>query len=66
MLPHEPRGPEEISLAVEDKILPAGNHWDGYCLGTNIRTGKTGLYPAFKVQSQLETYDGFPAYTDVS
>lgn len=66
LLPHEPRGPEEISLAVEDKILPAGNHWDGYCLGTNIRTGKTGLYPAFKVQSQLETYDGFPAYTDVS
>lgn len=52
VLPHEPSRPEEIELLVDDEISVAGNHWNGYSKGTNLRTFKTGLYPTFKVSYQ--------------
>ncbi len=38
----------EISLEVGDVVGVAGNHWDGFAKGKNARTGKTGLFPAYK------------------
>lgn len=49
VLDHEADGPPEIDLKMGDTLMVAGNHWDGYSKGTNSRTGKTGLYPSFKV-----------------
>lgn len=49
VLPHRANGPHEINLHVGDDIAVAGNHWDGYSKGTNLRTKESGLYPTFKV-----------------
>lgn len=55
VLPHKADGPEEIDLQVEDQIYVAGNHWNGYSKGRNLRTGLLGLYPTFKVIPKIET-----------
>lgn len=49
VLPHQADGSYEIDLQVGDEIFVAGNHWNGYSKGTNLRTGNHGLYPSFKV-----------------
>lgn len=49
IIPHKPKSPLEMDLRIGDKIEVAGNHWDGYSKGTNLRTKKTLLYPTFKV-----------------
>lgn len=49
VLPHIPLKPSEIELQVGDQISVAGNHWDGYSKGMNLRTHQLGLYPTFKV-----------------
>lgn len=49
VLTHEADGPHEMDLQVGDQIAVAGNHWNGYSKGTNLRTKKNGLYPTFKV-----------------
>ncbi|EEB15853.1 alpha-(1,6)-fucosyltransferase, putative [Pediculus humanus corporis] len=59
VLPHEPMNSNEIELKVGDKIIVAGNHWDGYSKGRNLRTNKEGLYPSFKVQNRVKVVD-FP------
>lgn len=64
VLAHEPARPEEIELLVDDEISVAGNHWNGYSKGTNLRTFKTGLYPTFKVVPKVETAS-FPTYQQV-
>lgn len=38
-----------MTLKVGDQISVAGNHWDGYSKGRNLRTNQVGLYPSFKV-----------------
>ena len=50
LVDHLPRTNEEIELKKGDTIKVAGNHWNGYSKGTNLRTGKEGLYPSFKVK----------------
>ncbi len=46
---HEPLvDKNEIELKVGDKILIAGNHWNGYSKGTNMRTRQTGFFPSYK------------------
>ncbi|VVC25203.1 Hypothetical protein CINCED_3A016224 [Cinara cedri] len=55
VLAHESDGPDEIDLQVNDEIHVAGNHWNGYSKGTNIRTGITGLYPTFKVVPVIQS-----------
>lgn len=52
VLTHNADGPHEMDLQVGDQIAVAGNHWDGYSKGTNLRTKKSGLYPTFKVTNQ--------------
>ena len=50
LLSHKSEGSEEMDLEVGDEIEEAGNHWDGYSKGKNLRTKKTLLYPTFKVK----------------
>ena len=48
---HDPQpDSEEIELKVGDFIVIAGNHWDGFSKGLNIRTQESGLYPSWKVE----------------
>lgn len=46
---HKPKSPDEMELAVGDIVGVAGNHWDGYSKGRNLRTNQVALYPSFKV-----------------
>ncbi|VBB31248.1 unnamed protein product [Acanthocheilonema viteae] len=49
----------EIDLKIGDIIKIAGNHWNGFSKGTNTRTGKSGLYPSYKVREKYIILD-FP------
>lgn len=62
--PHVAQRKEEIDLKVGDSIAVAGNHWDGYSRGKNLRTNMQGLYPSFKVEDQVEAVK-FPTYPEV-
>lgn len=48
---------DDIELIVGDEILIAGNHWNGFSKGKNVRTGKTGLFPSHKVVEIFSTHD---------
>nr|XP_022901745.1 alpha-(1,6)-fucosyltransferase [Onthophagus taurus] len=61
LLPHTAQSQGEINLNVNDLVGVAGNHWNGYSKGKNLRTKQTGLYPSFKVQDKVETVK-FPTY----
>jgi glycoprotein 6-alpha-L-fucosyltransferase len=63
--PHEPRGTDEIQLVPGDHVGIAGNHWDGYSKGNNRRTGRTGLYPSYKVIEDVEIVE-FPTYPEAT
>ncbi|GLH09932.1 Alpha-(1,6)-fucosyltransferase [Gryllus bimaculatus] len=62
--PHSAQSPGELDLKVGDQVGVAGNHWDGYSKGKNLRTDKIGLYPSFKVVDKVEVVD-FPTYSEV-
>ncbi|KAL3226312.1 hypothetical protein MRX96_025212 [Rhipicephalus microplus] len=55
ILNHTARSSEEIDVRVGDTLGIAGNHWDGYSKGVNRRTGRSGLYPAFKAVEKVES-----------
>ncbi|ELU04531.1 hypothetical protein CAPTEDRAFT_97586 [Capitella teleta] len=64
--PHEPRsGSDEMQLVTGDHVGIAGNHWDGYSKGNNRRTGKTGLFPSYKMVEDVEIVD-FPTYPEAT
>uniref|UniRef100_A0A131YZ78 Alpha-(1,6)-fucosyltransferase n=1 Tax=Rhipicephalus appendiculatus TaxID=34631 RepID=A0A131YZ78_RHIAP len=52
---HTARSSEEIDVRVGDTLGIAGNHWDGYSKGVNRRTGRSGLYPAFKAVEKVDS-----------
>ena len=62
---HKARSDEEIDLLPGDIIGVAGNHWDGFLKGRNQRTGRTGIYPSYKVQEHWNIVS-FPTYPEVS
>lgn len=64
VIPHKPRNHDEMHMNVGDLIGVAGNHWDGFSKGRNIRTSEVGLFPSFKVKDKVETAD-FPRYENV-
>ncbi|KAL1455011.1 hypothetical protein WDU94_009137 [Cyamophila willieti] len=64
VLPHTPKDPSEMELVIGDRISVAGNHWNGYSKGTNLRTNQLALYPTFKVVPHVETAE-FPTYPQV-
>lgn len=50
------RGSGEIELKKGDFVGIAGNHWNGFSKGKNQRTGKTGLFPSYKVIDHIQVY----------
>ncbi|XP_069679816.1 alpha-(1,6)-fucosyltransferase [Periplaneta americana] len=64
ILPHHARDMNEMNLEAGDLVGIAGNHWDGYSKGKNLRTNQIGLYPSFKAQDRIEIAD-FPTYPQV-
>ncbi|CAK8686074.1 unnamed protein product [Clavelina lepadiformis] len=51
VLQHEPQQKFELELAVGDNVLPISKIWaTNTWTGRNIRTGKTGTYPDYKVK----------------
>lgn len=62
--PHKSEKAGEISLMVGDLVGVAGNHWNGYSKGRNLRTNQIGLYPSFKVKDKVEMAK-FPTYPEV-
>ncbi|VVC25201.1 Hypothetical protein CINCED_3A008581 [Cinara cedri] len=65
ILPHKAEGPEEMDLQVGDQIEVAGNHWNGYSKGMNLRTKQFLLYPTFKVIPKIETIP-FATYPNIT
>lgn len=65
VLPHDSERPGEISMNIGDLVGVAGNHWNGYSKGRNLRTNQIGLYPSFKVKDKVETAK-FPTYSEVN
>lgn len=63
LYPHVPRGLEEMEMQTGDHVGIAGNHWDGYSKGNNKRTGKTGLFPSYKMMEDTEIVE-FPTYPE--
>lgn len=63
VLPHEPQL-GEIQLKIGDIISIAGNHWNGFSKGRNLRTNQMGLFPSFKVKPKIETVK-FPTYSEM-
>uniref|UniRef100_A0A673IYN5 Alpha-(1,6)-fucosyltransferase n=1 Tax=Sinocyclocheilus rhinocerous TaxID=307959 RepID=A0A673IYN5_9TELE len=61
--PHQPRNSDDIPLEPGDLIGVAGNHWDGNSKGINRKTGRTGLYPSYKVKEKIETVK-YPTYPE--
>nr|CAD7397037.1 unnamed protein product [Timema cristinae] len=59
VLPHESQDARDMNLEVGDLVGVAGNHWDGFSKGKNLRTNRIGLYPSFKVVEKVEAVE-FP------
>ncbi|XP_030760021.1 alpha-(1,6)-fucosyltransferase [Sitophilus oryzae] len=64
VLPHEPKRQGELQLTVGDLVGVAGNHWNGFSKGKNLRTNQNGLYPSFKVKDKIEVAK-FPTYSEL-
>lgn len=54
---------DELDLIPGDLIGVAGNHWNGFSKGRNERTGRTGVYPSYKVREHIELVN-FPTYPE--
>lgn len=64
VIAHTPLNLDELHLKVGDIIGVAGNHWDGFSKGKNLRTNRIGLFPSFKVIDKIEAVD-FPKYSNI-
>ncbi|GLV37169.1 alpha16-fucosyltransferase [Carabus blaptoides fortunei] len=64
LISHEPKRQDEMELIPGDLVGVAGNHWNGYSKGRNLRTNMMGLYPSFKVENKVEIVK-FPTYPEV-
>ena len=49
---------------ISTQRIDIGNHWDGQSKGTHHRSGKEGLFPAYKVEDIHDVAD-YPDYTDI-
>ncbi|KAL3267484.1 hypothetical protein HHI36_011607 [Cryptolaemus montrouzieri] len=64
-LPHKPLKNGEMTISEGDIIGVAGNHWNGFSKGHNLRTNQIALYPSFKVKNKIETAK-FPTYSEIT
>lgn len=62
--PHTPKRNGELNIERGDLIGVAGNHWNGFSKGRNLRTNQIGLYPSFKVKEKVEVAK-FPTYSEI-
>lgn len=62
--PHTPQHNGEMNIEKGDLIGVAGNHWNGFSKGRNLRTNQIGLYPSFKVNEKVEVAK-FPTYSEM-
>ena len=62
--PHKGMSKNELSFEVDDLLGIAGNHWDGYSKGTHRKSGKSGLYPSYKVVNDIVSVK-MPTYPEV-
>ncbi|XP_063722167.1 alpha-(1,6)-fucosyltransferase-like [Symsagittifera roscoffensis] len=53
---HTSKGVNEMSLRIDDKVKVSGDLRNGFMVGTNLRTKREGLFPAYKVEERFETY----------
>ncbi|XP_052272764.1 alpha-(1,6)-fucosyltransferase-like isoform X3 [Dreissena polymorpha] len=51
---HQSQREGEISFNAGDTIRLTDNQWDVYCQGTNVKTGKSGLFPSYKTVKKIE------------
>jgi len=61
--PHKAVSRQELDLVVGDLVGIAGNHWDGESIGKHHRHQKTGAFPSYKVEEEVDVVD-FPNYTE--
>lgn len=54
-----------MSIEKGDLIGVAGNHWNGFSKGRNLRTNQIGLYPSFKVKEKVEVAK-YPSYSEMN
>ena len=54
---------EEMDLHLGDVISIAGNHWNGFSKGRNLRSGKVGIYPSYKVKEHVDIV-AYPTYPE--
>ncbi|XP_055612862.1 alpha-(1,6)-fucosyltransferase [Uranotaenia lowii] len=64
IIPHNPKNHDEIHMRKGDLIGVAGNHWNGFSKGKNVRTNQVGLFPSYKVNDKIEVVD-LPTYPKV-
>lgn len=64
VMAHDSHRSGEIQLTPGDLVGIAGNHWNGYSKGRNLRTNQIGLFPSFKVKDKVETAK-FPTYSEM-
>ncbi|BES93248.1 Alpha-(1,6)-fucosyltransferase [Nesidiocoris tenuis] len=64
VMSHKASSPDQMDLEVGDIVGVAGNHWDGYSKGRNLRTNRIALYPSFKVDDFIDAVE-FPPYSEV-
>ena len=58
------RDKNEIDLLPGDIIGVAGNHWNGYSMGLNRRTGRSGLYPSARITQEKWRIVDFPIFDE--
>lgn len=61
---HVAKNGDEISLNVGDLVGIAGNHWNGYSKGKDMKTHKSGLFPSYKATDKIERVK-MPTYPEV-
>ena len=62
--PHKGGSKDDLSFEVGDLLGIAGNHWDGFSKGTHRKSGKSGLFPSYKVVNDIVTVK-MPTYPEV-
>uniref|UniRef100_A0A1A9VF78 Alpha-(1,6)-fucosyltransferase n=1 Tax=Glossina austeni TaxID=7395 RepID=A0A1A9VF78_GLOAU len=63
IIAHEARNHDEIHMRIGDIVEIAGNLWNGFSKGKNMRTNQSGLFPSFKVNDKVETVN-LPTYLE--
>lgn len=53
-----------MALEKGDIISVAGNHWNGYSKGVNVKSRKNSLYPSFKVEEVVDIAK-VPSYSEI-